>query len=74
VENYHVNDDGDAPVVKMEKPICDYASGSDVADISCEDDEDETASTEEPSTKKKKVPASKAKAKAKSEIIECDWD
>ena len=72
VENYQVNDDGDAPVVKMEKPICDYASGVDAADISCDDDEDETASTEESSTKKKKVPASKAKAK--SEIIECDWD
>ena len=72
VENYQVNDDGEALVVKIEKPICDYASGVDAADISCDDDEDETASTEESSTKKKKVPASKAKAK--SEIIECDWD
>ena len=72
VENYQVNDDGDSPVVKMDKPICDYASSSDAADISCEEDEDETTSTEEAPSKKKKAPASKAKAK--TTIVECDWD
>ena len=65
LENYAVNDDGEAPVVKSEKTVADYAAAAALDSDASSDEEDS-----------KPIAKGKCAAKPRKQAapIECDWD